>query len=56
VDSQELDEPEPDEEEEPDDPLDAAPLSADAAVVVSLELVAGVAALPLPPSPDGFFA
>jgi hypothetical protein len=51
-----LDEPEPDEEEEPDDPLDVAPLSADVEAVVSLELAAGVAALPLLPSPDDFFA
>jgi hypothetical protein len=54
VDSQEPDEPEPD--DEPDDPPDVVPLSVDVEVVVSLVLVVGVEAAPLPPSLDDFFA
>lgn len=55
VDSYEPDEPEP-EDEDPDDPLDDVPLSVDVETLVSLELVPGVEALPLPPSLDDFFA
>jgi hypothetical protein len=54
VDSQEPDEPEPD-DDEPGDPLVVVPLSVDVVALVSLELVPGVEALPLPLSPD-FFA
>ena len=55
MDSYEPDEPEP-EDEDPDDPLDDEPLSVDVEALVSLELVAGVEALPLLPSPDDFLA
>jgi hypothetical protein len=52
---QEPDEPEPD-DEDPEDPLDEVPLSADVEALVSLELVPGVDAPPLPSSLDDFFA